>query len=52
MSRLPTVPPAGRPLNALQTELIKLWAELAVKELLEQDPVSHEVNEEARYARD
>ena len=51
MSSLTNHPPSGKPLNAMQKQLIKLLAEIAAKGLLEHDPVSHEVNEEARYAR-
>ena len=53
MSSLPTHPPSGKPLNAMQKELIKLLAELAVKELLERDmsPETGCESEEVCHAR-
>ena len=37
MNSLPHIPPSGQPLNTMQKDLVKLLAELAVKEFLEHD---------------
>ena len=53
MSSLPTHPPSGQPLNAMQKQLIKLLAEIAAKELLERDipPETGCESEEVCHAR-
>ena len=43
MTSLPHNPPTGKPLSASQKELIRLLAEAAVKDFLEQDTASQAV---------